>query len=190
MIVRARLILFLLAVALAACGKDRPAATSIPTTAPATLLPTHTAAVVATIGTLPTLPPTWTPLPTRPPLPTRTPTLPPTPLSTLSAQQICDSFRVIAAPADNAQLDYDATVTFAWHGVPSDAPMILSITKHGEKTGIRAEIPVPGDSLLPMPLTRLPSEGQYDWKIWLQHPRYGEICARSGTFTRKPAVLV
>lgn len=97
---------------------------------------------------------------------------------------------MIAAPADNAQLDYDASVTFAWHGVPQDTPLILSITKHGEKAGIRAELPVAGDSLLPFPLTRLPADGQYDWKIWLQHPQYGEICARSGMFTRKPAVLV
>ncbi|MCC7449961.1 MAG: hypothetical protein IT324_21260 [Anaerolineae bacterium] len=190
---RARLILFILAVALAACGKDRPTATPFPTSIPATPSPSRTTAVVATvatIGTLSTLPPTWTPLPSRTPLPTRTPTLSPTPIPTLTAQQICDHFRVVAAPAADAQFDYDSTATFAWQGVPQDVPMTLSITRHGEKTGVRAEIPVAGDSLLSFPLTRLPSDGQYDWKIWLQHPQYGEICAHSGTFTRKPAVLV
>ena len=93
---------------------------------------------------------------------------------------------MFSAPAQNVALDYDGSATFSWHGVPTGAPLIMTITLHGAQQGVRFELPIPGDSLLPVPFSKLPPDaGQYDWKIWLQHPTYGAICEHSGAFIRK-----
>ncbi len=150
----------------------------------------QTPQVVTLPAERPTLPPTWTPIPTLTPLPTHTPepTQPPTP--TLTAADICRDFGPVAVPGNGAQYDFDAKVTFGWRGVPDGVPMALTITLHGQKAGVRIDVKTPGDSLLPIPLTQLPQEGDYDWKLWLQHPQYGEICVYTGTFTRKPLTMM
>jgi hypothetical protein len=164
----------------AACGTGKPAATVAPTRVQ-TLAP-------AAIGTLP---PTWTPLPTVTPFPSFTPGPTDTPVPTLSADQICKEFGVAAAPKSGAELEYDARVTFGWVGVPDSATLILNITLHGSKAGVRLDVSAPGDNIVPISLLRLPDEaGQYDWKMVLQHPVYGEICPYSGSFIRKPLVMM
>ncbi len=166
----------LLCMLMTACGKAAPTATPLPRN-----LPT----IIVTLGPGPTLPPTWTPLPTATPRPTATPTSSPTPVPTLTARQICDNFTIESAPS--GQQDFDATVTFAWHGVPVDVSVRLTVVQHDTKEGLRFALPIAGDSLFRMPLSRLSAEGDYDWTISLQHPLYGEICTQSGRFTRKPA---
>jgi hypothetical protein len=178
-----RFLLVGLCVLLAACGSDRrvtlmPAQRILPTTPAATI----------TLGVRPTLPPTWTSLPSTTPRSTNTATLSPTPLPTLTAKQICDDFKILAAPS--GQVESDALMTFAWHGVPVDVPVMLSITQRESKQGLRLDMSVAGDSLLRVPMSRLPAEGDYDWKLWLQHPLFGEICPQSGTFTRKPSPFI
>ena len=169
---------------LVACGKD-------PTTPTATAAPTTK--VAATLVERRTLPPNWTPLPSLtpiPPRPTFTPTPSPTPPSTLTAAQICSGFLIISAPAEASEFAYDGITSFAWHGVPNGAVLSLSITRNDNgKEAFRINIPVAGDSLLSLPLSRLPSEGRYDWKIWLQHPQYGDICTHNGTLLRKPPAV-
>jgi hypothetical protein len=115
-----------------------------------------------------TLPPTWTSPPSLTPPPT-----------------------IAAAPKDGDTLDYDGKATFGWRAVPNGVRLTLTITLHGAKQGIRLDVDTPGDNVVPIPLLRLPDDaGQYDWKMWLQHPVYGEICPYSGTFIRKPLVIM
>ena len=177
----------LLLVLLVACGKD-------PTRIAPTQPPTLTAAVGTTsIPATPverrTLPPTWTLEPTLtpiPPRPTATATLSPTPVPTLTATQICTGFVIISAPAEASEFAYDGTTSFAWHGVPDGAVLSLSISRNDNgKEAFRINLPVAGDSLLTLPMARLPSEGRYNWKIWLQHPQYGDICTHTGMMLRK-----
>jgi hypothetical protein len=143
----------------------------------------------------PTLPPSWTPQPTAtpiPPRPTFTPTLSPTPLPTLTVQQICSGFVIIFAPSEASEFVYDGTTSFSWHGVPEGVVLSLAVYRHDNgKEAFRVNLPIAGDSLLSLPMSRLPIAGVYDWKIWLQHPLYGDICAHSGSFARKspPAVF-
>ena len=47
-------------------------------------------------------------------------------------------------------------------------------------------VPVPVPVPLSVPLAGLPGDGEYDWKLWVQDPRYGAICAQSGSFVRQP----
>ena len=110
----------------------------------------------------------------------------PTPVPTLSAQQVCAQFSIIATPAENAELDYDATAQLGWRGVPDGASVTLSIVQHDQQEGLRIDVPVTGDSLLAVSLARLYGVGQFDWKLRLHHPQYGDICEHSGTFFRKP----
>jgi hypothetical protein len=169
--------LMVMSALLVACGKAAPTATSGPF-----------ATIIVTPGPPPTLPPTWTPLPTATPPPTATATRTPTTVPTLTAQQICNTFAVMLAPT--GQQDYNATVAFGWHGVPVDVQVTLIVVRHDSKEGIRLTMPIAGDSIFRMPLSRLPDEGDYDWTISLQHPVYGEICAQSGKFTRKPPPFI
>jgi len=136
------------------------------------------------------LPPTWTPTATDTPHPTPTasPTVTLTP--TLSAKDICDAFSIALAPAPNSLYEVAGVATFAWHGVTAEAPMSLSITLHGAIEGIRADSITDSDGLLPIQLTALAKPGQYDWKIWLNHPVYGQICTYSGTFVRLPFKII
>jgi hypothetical protein len=135
---------------------------------------------------------TWTPVPTETPLPTYTPlpteTLTPTP----SAESICKSFGVVAAPASGIELPYDGTATFGWSGVPVGVRLSLTLTYHGGKQGIRLDVDAPGDNVVPIPLLRLPddSSGRYDWRLWLQHPQYGELCVTTGYLIRKPLAIM
>jgi hypothetical protein len=167
--------LFGISLLLAGCGRAGPTPTPTPTSFPT---------LDITPGPPPTLPATWTPLPTGTPYPTATATRTPTPIPTLTAHQICNNFALIAAPT--GQQEFDATVAFGWHGVPVDVSVTVAVIKHDSKEGIRLSLPVAGDTIFRLPLSRLPDEGDYDWTISLQHPIYGEICTQSGRFTRKP----
>jgi hypothetical protein len=164
------------------CTTPRPVASPLP--------PTNTLAIRFVPN--PTLPPTWTPVPTDTPVPTWTPIPTNTPAPTASAEQVCKEFGIASAPAPGAEYDYDGRVTFAWLAVPEGARLSLTITLRGEKQGIRLDIDQFGDNIIPIPLTRLPDEtgGTYDWKIWLQHPQYGEICPHTGYFVRKPLKIL
>jgi hypothetical protein len=102
---------------------------------------------------------------------------------------LCESFSVISAPKEGSEYEYDANVVFAWHGVTT-VPMVLRIKKVGSEAGLRVDVGMEGDAVLPIPLMRLPDEGHYEWRIWLQDPQNGEICVHSGTFIRKPPVIV
>lgn len=177
-----RTALLLLIGLLVGCTATRPT----PTIAP----PTNTLAVQFVPN--PTLPPTWTPVPTDTPIPTWTPAPTPTPAPTASAEQICKEFGIASAPALGKEFEYDDKATFAWVAVPEGVRLSLTITLRGEKQGIRLDIDQFGDNIIPIPLTRLPDEtgGVYDWKIWLQHPQYGEICPHTGYFTRKPLKIM
>jgi hypothetical protein len=106
----------------------------------------------------------------------------------LTTQQVCDDFQVLSAPT--GQHEAEAIVTFAWRGVPVDTTVALAITKHDGQEGLRASLPIAGDSVFRLPLSRLPDEGDYDWTISLQHPQYGAICTQRGSFTRKPAPFI
>jgi len=137
------------------------------------------------------LPPTWTPVATETPLPTATITLTAPPTATLSAEDVCSAFHLITTPAVNAQLDYDASATFIWSGIPAGSTPVLTITLHGSnQPALRINGSGAGDTVLPIPLLRLPQAGLYDWKFWLQHPQYGQICVHSGTFTRKALTIL
>ncbi len=113
-------------------------------------------------------------------------------MPTASAEQVCKDFGIASAPSAGTEYDYDGKVTFAWVAVPDATRLSLSITLRGEKQGIRLDVDQSGDNIIPIPLTRLPDEtgGTYDWKIWLQHPTYGEICPHTGYFTRKPLKIM
>ncbi len=138
-----------------------------------------------------TLPPTWTALPTLTPLPSLAPGPTDTLVPTLTADEICKDFGLAAAPKSGAELEYDAKATFAWVGVPDGATLVLTINLHGSKAGVRLDVNAPGDNVVPISLLRLPDEaGQYDWKMVLQHPVYGEICPYTGSFIRKPLVIL
>ncbi len=168
---------------LAACGQGQPATR-----------PAHTETAVPasadTLGPPKTLPPTWTPAPNNTPRPTFTPRPSLTPIPTFTAQQICDHFQILIAPPENSRFDYDAKVPFAWQGVSEDIPVVMTITLHGSMAGLRLSVPTTDMVMFSLPLNRLPGAGQYDWKIWLQHPSAGDICPHSGTFTRNPAPII
>lgn len=172
-------LLFFSLILLSACNTPRPAINA-PTPAIITIAPEQRL----------TLPPTWTFAPTLTPLPTSIPQPTQTPAPTLTAAEICRGFGIVAAPQDGVQFDYDGKVTFGWRGVPDGVPMTLTITLHGQKAGARVDVNTPGDNLVSIPLTRLPQEGRYEWRIWLKHPQYGEICIYTGTFTRKPLAMM
>jgi hypothetical protein len=179
-------IFLLLCLTLAACGKGLPVptertATSSPPTATDTLEPP-----TLEQPTRQSLPPTWTAQPTITPRPTNTPLPTPTVTPTIGPDVICKNFAMISAPVPTVPLEYGGSASFAWHGVPQDVTLMLSITVHGSLEGIRVEIPVAGDSTIAVPFARLPGAGgDYDWKIWLQHAKFGAICEHSGAFIRK-----
>lgn len=160
------------------------------------LPPTPPPAITLNVQVVPFTPPpapiTWTPIPTLTPEPTYTPlpteTLTPTP----DAAAICKAFGLVSAPASGAELAYDGTATFSWTGVPAGTRLSLTLTLHGGKQGIRLDVDAPGDNIVPIPLTRLPddSSGRYDWRVWLTHPQYGELCVTSGYIIRKPLVIM
>lgn len=111
--------------------------------------------------------------------------------ATQSAQAVCDGFAVVSAPADNAQLDYDGTATFTWHGVPDGVSVLLKVALHGTGQGLAFSLPISGDSMLPVPFSKISDrQGQYDWTISLKHPLYGEICPHSGSFVRTAPVYM
>jgi hypothetical protein len=177
-----RLLLIGLLLLTGACTNAR----SSPTLAP----PTNTLSVQ--FVPQPTLPPTWTPAPTDTPIPTSTPEPTPTPAPTANAEQICAAFGIVSAPGNGTEFEYDGKTTFAWVNVPEKTRLSLTITLRGDKQGIRLDVDQVGDNIIPIPLLRLPADtsGTFDWKIWLQHPTYGEICARSGYFVRKPLKIM
>ncbi len=181
-----KLICTLLLICAVGCSTARPVPNVVST-------PISTPLLVQGIGDLPTrppLPPSWTPEDTLTPQPTYTTTPTSTPVPTLSASALCTTFGIASTPAEGAQLAYDAKATFAWYGVPANVALVLTITLHGQKNGTRIDSNTPGDTILPFPLLDLPDAGQYDWKIWIQHPQYGEVCVHSGTFIRKPLVIM
>jgi hypothetical protein len=142
---------------------------------------------------LPPLPASWTPAPTLTTAPTSSPFPTITPLPTLNADQICQNFHLIAAPAMSAFIAYDGVASFTWTGLPADTTLTLLVTVHGEKAGVRADIVTPGDGALAVPMLRLPQEGVYDWQLWVQsvtHPEYGQLCTRSGTIIRQMLVMM
>jgi hypothetical protein len=102
---------------------------------------------------------------------------------------MCETFKVVSAPKEGSAFEYDAHVVFGWSGI-SSLPMVLKINKQGSEAGLRLDIPIPGDGILPIPLMRLPDEGVYEWRAWLQDPVNGEICTHSGTFIRNAPILV
>ncbi len=141
------------------------------------------------------LPPTWTPLPTDTPFPTATITPTETPTGTPSISDLCGAFNLLAMPAKDAQLDFDARISFAWHATPSDTvPVVITVINHDQpdnaKDQFHGELPQSGDMILGLPLIRLADAGHYDWKIALRDPQYGEICVHSGSFVRKPIALM
>ncbi len=160
-----------------------------------TVLPPAPTAVIETltIKTLPTLPPTWTPAPTLTAPPTDTPYPTITPPPTFTAEQLCQNFHLIAAPAANASIAYDGVASFTWTGLNADATLTLQLTVHGAKAGVRADVVTPGDGVVAVPMLRLPQEGPYDWQLWLQsvsHPEYGQLCIHTGTLVRQPVVMM
>ncbi|MEP7284765.1 MAG: hypothetical protein ABI947_03225 [Chloroflexota bacterium] len=164
-----RALLILLSLLLGACANQRitvPVSTTLAQTVP-----------------LQTLPPTWTPTATFTPAPTRAPSATTTAIPTLSSQELCDQFMLLAAP--DTEIQPDSVATFAWKGVPTSAPMKLYITERGSRAGLLVDVPIPGDNILRIPAARLPDSRQLDWKAWLQDPLYGAICTHSGSFTRR-----
>jgi hypothetical protein len=147
--------------------------------------PTPIVTATITLGPHPTLPPTWTPTATFTPAPSRIPTLTPSPIPTLSVEQICHDFSVIASPDPNIQIAQNAAALFGWKGIPDDVTMRLYIWQRGSRAGIFADVPISGDGLLPIPIQRLPEAYYFNWQIWLEHPTYGQICIHRGTFTRQ-----
>jgi hypothetical protein len=129
-----------------------------------------------------TLPPTWTPTVTFTPLPTRTATPTSTPIT---AESICKEFQVVISPDPRVIVPEKGQVTFGWKGIPADAPMAFVINKRGSKAGIAANVPIAGDGLFPLPISKLPQAVDFTWKIWLQHPTLGAMCLRQGYFRRR-----
>ena len=155
---------------------------------PARLAPTI-AVTIIDAPPLASLPPTWTPPPTETPAPTDTPFPPDTSTPTLSAADLCQSFQLIGAPANNAQIAYDGSVTFTWIGLPPGATMTILITLHGARAGLRADASADGVAIVSM--LRLPQDGLYDWQLWLQaDPSTDQLCTHSGMFTRLPLVMM
>jgi hypothetical protein len=99
---------------------------------------------------------------------------------------VCNGFSVVVSPPLNAMYEIDGVVTFSWHGASADTPMSISITRHGQVDGLRADNITDLDGLLPISLKALGDPGVYDWKIWLQHSQYGAICTYSGAFIKLP----
>ncbi len=98
---------------------------------------------------------------------------------------------MISVPASNAQIAYDGTATFTWLGLPAGATLTIVITLHGARAGLRVDAPAPVDGAVPVPMLRLPQEGQYDWQLWLQTDQSGQqVCSRNGSFTRLPLVMM
>jgi hypothetical protein len=162
--------------------RERPSATPVsPATLPA--LPSSTAVAfetaAATVVPQNTWPPTWTPAPTMTSAPTRTPTLSPTPLPTLTSQQVCAQFSIIATPAENAQLDYD-TAHLAGAACPTASVGLSIVARQQEGCG---SMPVTGDSL-PDPLVRLYGVGQFDRKPRLHHPHTATFASTAGRFSQ------
>lgn len=150
-------------------------------------------AIVVTFDSpaLATLPPTWTPAPTDTPAPTVTPPPTETTTPTLSAAGVCQSFQLISSPASNAQIAYDGMATYTWLGLPPGATLTIVITLHNARAGLRIDASAPVDGAVPVPMLRLPQEGQYDWQLWLQTGQADQqLCIRNGTFTRLPLVMM
>jgi hypothetical protein len=149
--------------------------------------PTATPYLTATItlGAQPTLPPTWTPTHTFTSAPTRMPTDTPAPVPTISAADICKGFSVIATPDPKVEVSQDGSALFGWKNIPSGVRMRLYIWERGSRAGIFADVPIPGDGLLPIPAQRLPESYYFNWRLWIEHPAYGQICVHQGTFTRQ-----
>jgi len=103
---------------------------------------------------------------------------------TLDAEGVCAQFDLVSAPAQHSRIDYDGTVIFAWKKVPVNTTLTLQMILRGSKAGLRVDVPVSDDILLPFPMKSLPQEGIYDWQLWLNHPDYGHICQHNGLFTR------
>lgn len=176
---RSGLLMALLSLALlTGCG---PRPTPTPTATPYTI---ETRQAIATLNRI--LPPTWTPAPTRTPPPTQTPLPTPTPRPTLSVEQVCTRFVLVAAPIDGIQLNYDAETQFVYSGVPRGAAAGLAIKGEGDDPELRLRIPFEGDGIVPISLSILPGPGRYHWRLWVQHPVYGEICLNQGIFVRRP----
>jgi hypothetical protein len=156
-------------------GCTRTPAPPSPTPRPTVVLPTDAP-----------LPPTWTPAPSRTADPTFTP-IPPTLIPpTLSATDICRGFGLTVIPESGVSYAYDGQVTFAWAGVPRGVRITLSVTLEDSKEGLRVDTESEGDNVVALPLLRLPPKsGRYDWRIWITHPVYGELCTRTGYFIRK-----
>jgi hypothetical protein len=136
--------------------------------------------------TLPTLPPTWTPVPTRTAPPTFTALPTATTRPTLSAEAQCEAFRLVSAPPEGSALGYADEARFAWRNVPRRGAIGIGVGLEGSGAGIRLVIPSEGDGVFTFSLLRLPSEGIYYWRVWLVHPTYGAICPYTGAFTRLP----
>jgi hypothetical protein len=137
--------------------------------------------------TLPTLPPTWTPEPTRTAPATFTAFPTRTPQPTLSAEALCERFKLTVAPKEGSALAYDGDASFAWRGVPRRGAVGISVGLEGNNAGFRLAIPAEGDGAFTFSLLRLPAEGIYYWRVWLIDPHYGAICPYVGAFTRLPA---
>jgi hypothetical protein len=184
-------LLVTLAVFLAACGKDPTPIQAIPTAAPSATLeplltPTSQGGSPTTQLVGRTLPPQWTPEPTSTPRPTSTRRPPPTPVPTLNVRQICEKFELFLTPPENAQFPADGTANFGWRDAPPDSTIVVQVILRGpRKDGIQVSAPGAAALLFTLPLRELPSIGDYEWKIYLQHPLHGDFCLHSGTFTRQ-----
>jgi hypothetical protein len=183
--------LLTLTVFLVGCGKDPTPAPTIPILIPSVTpvpLISATSAIATTQNNVVgrTLPPQWTLEPTSTPRPTSTRRPPPSPVPTLNAQQICEKFELFLAPPENAQFPAEGTANFGWRGAPPDATIVVQVILRGpRKDGIQVSAPGAAALLFALPLRELPSIGDYEWKIYLQHPLYGDFCPHSGTFTRQ-----
>src|SRR5260221_5014453 len=69
-----------------------------------------------------TLPPTWTPTASWTPAPTHTPTLIPIAAATLSAEDICATFKLIVSPLPAARVDYGGAAVVALQKAPLHNP--------------------------------------------------------------------
>lgn len=172
-------ILFLL---MMGCGVD----SEVDPVTTANAIPTATEII------FPTLPPTWTPTvspsPTISPTATTTPTttVSPSPTRTLSADQICDLFRVTGTPQDGIFTSPLEVLGFSWENAPPDSGILITVFPSGENTDGVGGLFAPDMGFNAVfDLALLTEAGDYTWQISILMDAYGEICSEIGSFTHE-----